>query len=180
MNKPDLFRGESVMLRAPEPSDLEFICKLENDTNSWNAGNIEVPYSHFQVEQYLLSLQHDIHSERQVRLMIDKINSGQCIGTIDLFDFEPMHRRAAVGIILIEEERGKGFATESLRLVIRYGFQILNLHQLFCSVASDNNKSLLLFEKCGFVRTGTRKEWRMEHGKWKDEINLQLINPVDH
>ena len=178
MLKQNLFRGKNVVLRAPEPSDLEFICALENDTNSWNAGNVQVPYSHFQVEQYLLSLQHDIHSERQVRLMIDKID-GNCIGTIDLFEYEPMHRRAAVGIILTEDARGKGYAKESLKLVIHYGFQILNLHQLYCSIASDNKKSLLLFERCGFVPIGVRKEWRMEHGRWKDEITLQLLNPED-
>jgi diamine N-acetyltransferase len=182
MNR-DLLRGERIRLRAVEPGDVDVICLLENDTSVWHAGNTLVPFSRFQIEQYAIVSQHDIHTEKQLRLMIEKIeNPGKekAIGAVDLYDFDPHHKRAGIGIMIDEGERGKGYASESLDLLIRYAFEILLLHQLYCSISPDNLQSLQLFEKHGFIKCGIRKEWRLRKGTWIDEILYQLINPGSH
>jgi diamine N-acetyltransferase len=87
-----------------------------------------------------------------------------------------LHKRAGIGILIIQEERKKGFAFESLSLLIRYSFEILMLHQLFCFISPENIPSLHLFKKHGFVKCGIKKEWRLKEGVWTDEIMFQLIN----
>ena len=176
--KSNYLQGPNINLRAPEPSDLEFLYEIENDSSVWNFGNTLVPYSRFQIEQYLLSVQHDIFSEKQLHLMIETRTKGmhnQCIGTVDLFEYDPHHQRAGIGIVIIESEREKGFAAEALDLIIDYGFNILKLHQLYCTISANNKKSLMLFEKKGFIPCGVKQDWRLEEGEWVDEIMLQLL-----
>jgi len=171
--------GEKVRLRAVEPGDVDFIYQMENDPSVWHVGNTVVPFSRFQIEQYALTSQHNIFAEKQLRLMIDlnvASNKHRTIGAIDLYDFDPLHKRAGIGILIVQEERGKGFAFESLGLLIRYSFEILMLHQLFCYISPENIQSMHLFEKQRFVKCGVKKEWRLIDGKWTDEIMFQLIN----
>jgi diamine N-acetyltransferase len=174
----ELMKGSNVRLRAVEPGDVDFILQIENDPLAWQAGNTVVPFSRFQIEQYVLTTQHNIFADKQLRLMIDTIRQSpvRTIGCIDLFDFDPIHKRAGIGIIITEEERGKGYAAESLGLLIRYCTEILMLHQLYCNISPDNARSLRLFKKHGFVRCGIKKDWRFKEGKWTDEIMFQRIN----
>lgn len=179
----NILNGENISLRAVEPGDVDFIYQMENDPAVWQVGNTIVPFSRFQIEQYALTSQHNIYAEKQLRLMIDlKVVSHRkkTIGAIDLYDFDPLHKRAGIGILIIQDEREKGFASESLDLIIRYSFGILMLHQLYCSVSSENMRSLHLFEKHGFMKSGIKKEWRLKEGNWTDEIMFQLINPTKY
>ncbi|MCX6245419.1 MAG: GNAT family N-acetyltransferase [Bacteroidetes bacterium] len=170
--------GERTQLRAVEPGDLEFLYVIENDPEIWRVGNTLVPYSRHQLEQYILSTQHDIFSEKQLRLMIDLMlpgNDRKTIGVIDLYDFDPANKRAGVGIFIIPEEQRKGFALEALQLLIRYSFEILKLHMLHCNIAIDNTPSIGLFRKAGFSQCGLKKAWRAAGDGWTDELMFQLI-----
>lgn len=170
--------GDNIRLRAIEPADLDFMYTIENDPAIWRVGNTLVPYSRHQIEQYILSSQHDLYSEKQLRLMIDlplAENKKKTIGVIDLYDFDPQHQRAGVGIFVLPEEQEKGYATEALRLLIRYSFEILKLHMLHCNITADNTASIRLFEKAGFIKCGEKKEWRFLDNCWMDELMFQLI-----
>ena len=172
--------GERIRLRAVEPRDVDFIYQMENDPTTWQVGNTIVPYSRFQIEQYVLASDHDLYAERQLRLMIESLEpagSRKVIGAIDLYDFDPHHQRAGIGILVINEEQKKGYATEALGLMIRYCFEVLNMHQLYCSIFPENHASIALFERSGFHRCGIYKEWRRSGDKWHDVIMFQLINP---
>jgi diamine N-acetyltransferase len=171
--------GKKILLRAPEPGDLEVLYAWENDPSVWQISNTLTPFSRYTLEQYILSSQLDIHSSRQLRLMIDlKAPSGddRPIGTIDLFDYDPLHRRAGIGILINKADRGYGYASEALDLLIDYAFNTLQLHQLYCNISADNEKSLKLFQDHRFRIAGLKKEWLSVKNKWKDEYFLQRIN----
>lgn len=174
--------GKNVALRAVEMSDASLIHKWENDTAIWRVSNTLTPFSHYIIEQYILNSDQDIFASRQLRLMIDRINSADivAIGTIDLFEFDPLHRRAGVGIMICEESRNHGYASEALELLKKYTFETLQLHQLFCHISPENELSLSLFIKHGFAITGTRLQWLRLNGKWLDEHILQCFNSTDH
>ena len=71
-------------------------------------------------------------------------------------------------------ERGKGYALESLKLLIEYARDLLALHNLYCSIQADNKESLKLFESAGFQKVGVRKDWFLYKGQRIDEISYQL------
>jgi len=169
--------GTNIKLRALEPTDVDLIYTWENNTAIWKVSNTIVPFSKETISQFI-SYERDIYADKQLRLVICKVKDEKAIGTIDLFDFDLRHRRAGVGVLLADEsERKKGYASEALEIVIKYGFSTLMLHQLYCNIPSDNVGSVKLFEKHGFKRMGEKKDWIRTSEGWTDEFLFQLIKP---
>ena len=104
-----MLRGHICSLRAVEPEDLELLCRWENDPSLWTVSGAIEPFSHYSIEQFIQEQQAGIYRCGQLRLMIDD-TAGETIGAIDLFDFEPQHERAGVGILVYDPaQRGKGY-----------------------------------------------------------------------
>ncbi|HNW97268.1 MAG TPA: GNAT family protein [Bacteroidales bacterium] len=169
-------KGKNISFRAPEPADIDILYKWENDTRIWHLSNTVAPFSHHLLEEYILNAQQDIYAAKQLRLMIVETDNNKTIGCIDLFDFDPSNQRAGVGILISEEYRSKGYASQALEILTDYAFNTLHLHQLFCNITSDNENSLKLFKKFKFEIIGLKKEWILQGKTWKDEYILQLIN----
>lgn len=172
-----MLTGKKISLRALEPADADLLYEWENNTEIWRLSNTLTPFSLHTIKRYIDSVQ-DIYSERQQRLVICIIKSKKPIGCIDLFDYDPLNLRAGVGILISDsDERGKGYASEALKLMINYAFQHLRLHQLYCNIPIDNKPSIKLFKNLGFKTTAKKKDWNNVEGRWMDEYFLQLINP---
>ena len=174
-----MLEGKNIKLRALESSDIDLLYEWENNTDIWTISNTLNPFSKHILKQYLENSHLDIYQTKQLRLIIDlKSNDKNVpVGTIDLFDFDPYHLRAGIGILIYSEKnRKKGYATEALQLLINYSFHYLGLHQLYCNIASDNMKSIKLFTKVGFIIVGEKKDWIKTPSKWINEYLLQLIN----
>ncbi|MAN26391.1 MULTISPECIES: GNAT family N-acetyltransferase [Mesonia] len=170
--------GKNINLRPLEPEDLEFIYEIENNEDLWELSSTQTPYSRFLIKQYLDNAHRDIYEVKQLRLVIET-KEEERLGLIDIFDFDPQHRRAAIGILIVEKEnRGKGFGAEALKLLCDYSFERLKLHQLYANVAEENLKSQKLFRNMNFQQIGIKKDWNLVNGNYKNEILYQLINNV--
>lgn len=152
--------NEKILLRALEPEDLDVLYKWENDSSLWNYGSTLTPYSKFALRNYLSdSTQQDIFTSRQLRLMIVEKSSGKPIGTIDLYEFDPMNLRAGIGILIDSDYRNNGFGNEALMLIEDYAFRFLLLKQLYAYVPKTNIPSFHLFKKAGYKETGLLQSW---------------------
>jgi len=167
--------NDNIKLRAPELSDLDVLYKWENDDNLWHLSNTQIPFSKFDLEQFILNGNHDIYSEKQYRFMIEDTKDQTLVGCVDIFDFEPLHRRAGIGIIIDADHRKKGFASMALDILIEYASQHLNLHQLYCNILSSNTRSIFLFKKKQFSIIGVKKDWVFLNEHFQDEILMQLM-----
>lgn len=174
--------GAQIQLRAIEPSDIDVLYSWENNTDHWNVSNTQTPFSKHVLQQYIEGSHQDIYTSKQLRLIIDDYVDKSStaprrpVGCIDLFDFEPNHLRAGIGILIAgKDDRRKGYASEALKILIDYCFDLLNLRQLYCHITVDNEPSILLFKKHGFEITGVKKSWLRDGNTFKDELLLQLI-----
>ena len=170
------FSGQLIGLRALEQDDLDTLYKWENNPEIWQLGQTLKPFSRDILRKYLETAQLDIFETRQVRFVIHKIGEPKkAAGLIDLYDFDPFHKRAGVGILIGEiSERQQGYAIEALYLLCQYAFEILMLHQLFCSIPASNEPSIKLFTKAGFTKTGERTDWIKTRKGWLTEFFYQL------
>ncbi|MDR1130660.1 MAG: GNAT family N-acetyltransferase [Prevotellaceae bacterium] len=169
--------SDTIRLRATELSDIDLLYIWENDPEVWTVSENITPYSWFELEKYILS-EGDIFANKQLRLMIDSKQNGKfdTVGTLDLFDFNPVHGRAGLGILIYApENRRKGYASEALSILIEYAFTVLNISVLYCNISVNNQKSIDFFEKAGFVKCGLKKSWNSTPEGREDEIMLQLI-----
>lgn len=168
---------KNIKLRALEPEDLELLYEWENNAEYWTISNTVSPFSRFTLKRYIENSHHSIYETGQLRLMIDQTEENKTIGTIDLFEFDPFHRRAGIGILIADElYRRKGYASVALTCLIKYCFTTLQLHQLFCNIQADNQASIELFRKHGFETVGSKKDWLLTDNGYVDVIMFQLIN----
>lgn len=171
--------GQKIYLRTIEPCDAALLLQWENNPKNWAVSNTLVPFSEHLILQYVNSAQ-DIFETKQLRFIICLKENDKPIGTIDLFEYDPLNRKAGVGVLIDDiSERNNGYADEAVKLMIKYGFNRLNLHQLFCHIFESNEHSVKLFEKNGFEKTGAKKDWVRIEGKWETELFYQLINKED-
>jgi len=171
-----LLSGTHIALRALEPEDLEFLFRIENDSQFWGVSNTQTPFSKYLLKQYLENSHQDIYESKQLRLMIVTKEDELSLGMIDLFDFNPQHQRAGIGIVIDTQFQGKGYASDALKTLIQYCFSTLNLHQLFANITTDNERSIQLFQKAGFELAGEKKDWLLVNGRYKNELIFQLIH----
>ena len=170
-------RYEKINLRALEPEDLELLYEWENNESYWIISNTVVPFSKYTLKRYLENSHKNIYETGQLRLMIELTDGKKPIGAIDIFDFDPFHKRAGLGILIADEnERKKGYATMALRGLIKYCFETLQLHQLYCNILANNIESIDLFTKIGFVQIGIKKDWIKTSDGYLDEHMFQLVD----
>lgn len=171
-----LLENDMIRLRALEPEDLPILYEWENNTALWIHGNTLTPYSKLALRQYISDTQQqDIYQAKQLRLMIDFKETGDVVGTIDLYDFDFHNSRAGIGILIADSYRNRGLASQALNLVHDYAFSFLKIHQLYAYVSVDNNYSIRLFEKQGYIQAGMLKEWIYSDSIYKDICIYQFI-----
>lgn len=179
-----MLSGTKIHLRALEPYDIDLMYQWENDRSVWPVSGTLVPFSRHTMEQFVKMSHQDIYTNKQLRLAIDQKTHIQetknTVGYIDLYDFDPSHRRAGVGILIGSiESRRKGLALESLQLLSDYAFKVLHLHQLYCHIHVNNEASIRLFSSAGFVCTGELKDWTLVNGSWINVFIMQKVYPID-
>lgn len=172
-----LLENKNIVLRALEPQDLDSLFEIENDVALWPISDTLVPFSRDLLSKYLEESGKDIFEAKQLRLAISPAGRNDLIGLVDLFQFEPHHGRAGIGILVKNDHQGKGIATQAVDLMTNYAFRILGLNQVFAQIPANNSKSQQLFEKSGFTRSGTLKKWMKENDEFTDVLIYQLMNP---
>ena len=172
-----ILENRNISLRAPELEDLDLLYLWENEPSIWQISGTLAPFSRFVLKQYLENAGKDIFEVKQLRLMIQLTSSKRPLGAVDLFDFDPHHRRAGIGILIADpSDRRKGYAREALETMLDYCFQVLHLHQVYCNVEAGNTASIRLFEETGFELCGRKKEWLIKGSDYEDELLFQKIN----
>ena len=166
----------SITLRAPEPTDVDTLYIWENDPALWHVGFTHAPVSRQQLWEYVSSYDGDIAHGGQIRFMIVDDSCGRTIGTLDISDYDPRHRRAQVGIYIAPQARNQGFARVSLEMAATYCKDILGVHGLYAMVAADNTISARLFSSAGYKTSGRLRSWlRTAANTYADAIIYQRL-----
>ena len=171
-----LLENDNITLRAPEPEDLELLYKWENDPQWWSLGNTISPYSHFLLREYIKQSHRDIYDLKQLRLMIVINESKLTVGMIDLYDFEPLHKRAGIGLLIAPDYQNQGIGRQAVELLSDYAFGFLKLHQLYVYIPTSNETCIHLFNKLEYRQTGHLTDWLSEKEGFTDVVVMQKLN----
>jgi RimJ/RimL family protein N-acetyltransferase len=107
---------------------------------------------------------------------IYEANSLRPIGHTDLFDIDERDRTAEFGILIGEADvRGKGYGTETARLMLDYAFTALGMHSVFLRTDGFNLAGQRAYAKAGFKEIGRRRERRWMDGRWWDEVFMDCL-----
>ena len=150
----------NISLRKIEPTDLPFLYQWENDASSWADGANHNPLSQQDLRDYIASTTGDIYKDGQLRLIIE--NGGVTMGCIDLFDFDPRNRRAAIGMYIVPEFRGKGVGKAAVEALENYAFGLLDLRVLYAVIATNNEPCSRLYQSLNYQPSSVLPNWTLE------------------
>ncbi len=150
--------GERVAL-GPLRRDLPYHRWL-SDFSTMRTGGTARPLTE---EHGLAWYERHTANERAAHFAIYERATWRPIGTTLLTDIDLDNRRAEFAIMIGEpDSRGKGYGTETTRLMLGYGFGVLGLHNIDLTVVDFNSRGIRACERAGFRVTGRRREaWRL-------------------
>ena len=166
--------GERIYLREVRITDVnENYYKWLNDSavNQYLETRY-VPQSLENIKNYVEKMDGN---PDEIFLAICFKENDQHIGNIKLGPINWIHRFADISLLVGEKSYwGKGIATEAIKILVKFGFDVLNLHKLKAGCYSNNIGSSKAFTKVGFVQEGLlTKQW-IVNGQYQDEILLGL------
>jgi RimJ/RimL family protein N-acetyltransferase len=120
----------------------------------------------------------EISKEESLRKMfVITVKGGNPIGVCGLINIDKENKSADVAIILGEKnQRGKHFGSESLKLLVNYGFKKLKLHRIGAEIFEYNKRSVNLFEKLNFKLEATMRDRLWREGKWWDVYLYSILS----
>jgi len=166
--------GERLYLSPFDADDTEIYTKWTEWMNNKTIGdNYGGPHNLVS----LASIKKTLEELKGYRFSIVLGEGDVLIGHISLHDIDHLNRNAFLGIFIGEEIHwNKGYGAEAIRLILDYGFNTLNLHNIMLSVHADNKAGISCYKKVGFREVGRRREWVFKDGKYIDKIYMDILD----
>lgn len=97
------------------------------------------------------------------------------IGTCCLGDFNEGAMRSEIGYSILRSEWGKGYATEAVNEIVRFGFEVMGLNRIEATITPGNDASVRVLEKLNFTKEGLVRERDLIKGKLEDGIIMAIL-----
>lgn len=171
--------SDNLYLAPVNLDDVEKYTKWLNDLeiSLYLTGASEV----YTEKKELELLEKIMESERDVVFAIFN-NNDELIGNCGLHLIDYKNQKATLGIFIGEKDYwNNGYGTESIKLLLSYGFYFLNLHNIELEVFSFNERAINCYKKIGFKEIGRRREAILIGGKYYDEVFMDILsNEIDN
>jgi len=168
--------GEKVALGPMRKDLVPHYNRLYNDLRTLSRlGDSPLPWTLEQEEQRYEKL--IARQETEIVFLIYERSSGHPIGVTGLDEVDKRNRTAEFGISIGEPDaRGKGYGTETTRLVLDYAFTGMGLHNVLLTVFEYNLPAIRAYTKAGSKEFGRRRESIFMGGKLWDNIFMECLS----
>jgi RimJ/RimL family protein N-acetyltransferase len=178
MSTIKFLQGEKVYLRPFEKEDVEALYTSLFDPEVRRLTGTQKVFSHLEIEQYLERISLD---NNRVDLLIVLQEDDQTIGDIALNDLDLKNRSANIRVAINSQKNfGRGYGTEAMRLMLGYGFGVLNLHRIELDVFSFNERAIHTYEKLGFMKEGIKRDSLYYDYQYHDAIIMSILQDEFH
>ncbi len=172
-------RGDRVYLRRLRATDAEPVLDLRIRNRDFFRPWEPVPApDHFTLEaqlQEIAGAARDADDDRSYAFAICRVDDNRLVGRITLSNVvRAAWQNATLGYYVDQRENGRGYASEAVRLAIRFAFEVAGLHRVQAGVVPGNHASVRVLEKAGFRREGYSKRYLKLDGAWRDHEMFAL------
>ena len=170
-----IINTERLLLRQVDKTDVNEIFFLRSDEiimkylDKAPAKNLDDAYKFIQL------ISDNEKNNIDITWAIALKGNPKLLGTICFWNIQKEHYRAEIGYVLHPEHWGRGLMQEAITAVLKYGFNIMNLHSVEAQVNPNNTSSIKLLEKNGFIREAYFKENYFYDGKFLDTAVYSLL-----
>lgn len=168
--------GERIRLRAVEREDVKKFVEWINDPEVTFGLALYLPMSVADEERWFDGLANRNPNERPLAIEMREGDGWRLIGNSGLYQIDTVARSAEVGIMIGDKSVwNHGLGTEAMGLLLRHGFETLNLNRIFLQVYADNPRARRSYEKAGFALEGTQREAVFKRGKFGDVHTMSVL-----
>ncbi len=172
MISESILEGEKVRLRPMQDRDMPLFVQWLQDAEvrRWLASITEPPTLEEQFDWY-----EGRRSDPDSVLWSIETLDGRLVGSVEL-RLAQHAQRAELGIAIQDKTMwSQGLGTDTVRLVMEYGFEDLELHRIELMTDEENVRGRRCYEKCGFIEEGFLREHRLIDGKFGNTIMMSVL-----
>lgn len=167
---------DRLVLNQPLLSDADDIVEaLQNEIYYQNTINIPKPYTKESAVFWINLASENFKNEDGFIFAIRTSVNGKIIGGIGL-GIDKKFNKAELGYWLHQNYWNKGFATEAVKAIIRFGFEDLELKRIFATHFDFNIASGKVMKNAGMKEEGILKCHTKKDGQYQDHFLYAIIN----
>ena len=165
--------GKNIYLAPMMVEDAKIYCKWLNDSAVTDGLNKTQDVTTLENE-----IEYITESNKKGKYFfgIVKKENDELIGSCSFHKIDFINKTGTIGILIGEKEnRGKGYGSDTLKVLLDYGFKELCFHNINLTVYSFNESGIECYKKVGFKEVGRNREVRWHDGKWHDLIYMDML-----
>jgi diamine N-acetyltransferase len=168
---------ERIRFRRDERTDLpKFVEWLNDPEVNRYLELMYFPFSMANEEQWFDAMLKRSREEQPFAIEIKNGDGWRLVGNCGFFEFNWITRSAEVGLFIGEKSTwNKGYGTEVMRLLLRIGFETLNLNRIFLRVDEANKGGIRAYEKAGFIHEGALRQGVFQAGQYRNMLVMSVL-----
>jgi RimJ/RimL family protein N-acetyltransferase len=161
--------GERIRLRGVERDDIPRFYEWINDPQVLEGLSIYLPMSMTDEEKWFERATSREQPEKPLAIDMQDGAGWRLIGNCGFFDFDWTSRAGEIGIMIGDRSVwDQGYGTETVGLMLKHGFETLNLNRVVLRVYDNNRRAIRAYEKAGFTHEGTLRQVAYKNGVYHD------------
>ena len=172
--KQNQIEGRDILLRYAQETDLDEYFTFLQDPEMNRLTGSQSDITRDETAAWIKKI--SVISSDRVDFLILLKRTNELLGEVVINEIDSSNRSANIRIgIQKNEYRGKGYGTEALIEMLRYGFNSLNLHRIHLGVYTFNPRAIHVYEKIGFKREGVERDSLYLDGEFHDMITMSIL-----
>lgn len=169
--------GKSIRLRATEREDIPRFVVWLNDPEVRAGLDMFLPLSEAVEENWFDEMLKRPATEHPLVIEIQDGDTWQAIGNCGIFAIDWRIRSGEVGIFIGKKSCwNQGYGTETMRVLLKHGFETLNLNRISLRVYENNQRAIRSYRKAGFVQEGLLRQAQYKNGEYLDVLVLSVLH----
>lgn len=170
-----VLQGDRILLRRIIEEDIEDIFKIYSDPE---VAKYDWYYPIEDLDKALAIIENfdeAYYEKEEITWGVARKSDNKIIGYCCLGDFDDTSRRCEIGYGFMREEWNKGYGTETVKALVKFAFEKMNINRLEGTVTLGNEPSVKVLKKCGFEQEGIFRERTFMKGEFVDDVILAIL-----
>ncbi|MFX1278220.1 MAG: GNAT family N-acetyltransferase [Promethearchaeota archaeon] len=171
-----MLKGERIILGPIKREYIDSFLKWLNDPEIMHYISRYIPLTRMKEEDWIENLKNRDDTILFAISIFDENGKEKHIGNCGLHDIDWKNRSCEVGIMIGEKEyHGKGYGTEAMVQLVKYGFEEVNLNRIYLRVFDFNERAINSYIKVGFIKEGRLRQAQFKNGKYHDIFLMSIL-----